>query len=477
MTESSTYRTAPQDTDQMPSGIPYIVSNEAAERFSFYGMKGILTVFMMKYLLGPDGQPDGMNEEDARTWYHGFTTAVYFFPILGALLADLVFGKYRIILSLSIVYVLGHAVLAVMDFPAATGVAPRTALFVGLGLIAIGSGGIKPCVTAHVGDQFGRSNSHLLETVFSWFYFSINLGATVSTLATPWVLATYGPGWAFGIPGVLMAVATVFFWMGRNDFAHIPVRPQRLINDLTSKEGVKAIVGLIPLYIFVAMFWALFDQTGSAWVQQADHMDRTVPLFGELLPSQIQAANPILVMMLIPVFSIVIYPFVRKFTAVTPLRKIGTGMFLTAVPFAITAWIETRIDAGETPSIVWQLLAYFILTAAEVMVSITFLEFSYTQAPRAIKSIIMSLAMLSISLGNVFIAGVNWYIGRAKAAGSNPLEGAAYYWFFFASMLVFAVGFLIWSQFYKGQTYLQDDAPETDEAKISEADVWAAESN
>ncbi len=203
----SDYRSAPVATTEMPRGIPYIVTNEAAERFSFYGMKGILVVFMTKYLMDSGGAEDFMSPDEAKGYYHLFTSAVYFFPVLGALLSDIFFGKYRTILSLSIVYCLGHLALALDE--------TRMGLALGLTLIAIGSGGIKPCVSAHVGDQFGKSNSHLLEKVFGWFYFAINLGAFASTLLTPWLLANYGPHVAFGVPGILMALATLFFWVGR----------------------------------------------------------------------------------------------------------------------------------------------------------------------------------------------------------------------------------------------------------------------
>ena len=173
----SKYRSAPVATTDMPGGIPYIISNEAAERFSFYGMKGILVIFMTKYMLDASGAPDHMSEASAKEWYHSFTSAVYFFPLIGALIADAFWGKYRTIMVLSVVYCLGHLALAIDE--------TRLGLMWGLALIAIGSGGIKPCVSAHVGDQFGPGNQHLLEKVFGWFYFSINLGAFASTLATP----------------------------------------------------------------------------------------------------------------------------------------------------------------------------------------------------------------------------------------------------------------------------------------------------
>ena len=161
------YRTSPQAISTMPPGIPFIVGNEAAERFSFYGMRAILFVFMTKYLIAADGTADVMTDTTATAYVHLFVASAYFFPIIGAIVSDWLFGKYLTILSLSIVYCLGHLALALDE--------TRVGLGIGLMLIAIGSGGIKPCVSANVGDQFGKLNEHLLPKVFSWFYFSINL--------------------------------------------------------------------------------------------------------------------------------------------------------------------------------------------------------------------------------------------------------------------------------------------------------------
>ena len=142
----------------MPPGIPYIIGNEAAERFSFYGMRTILVVFMAQYLHFMDGGGGApLTRQQAVEYYHQFASWVYFTPLLGALIADIFLGKYLTILLLSIVYCLGHAALACMG---SFGNSPWW-LFAGLLLICLGSGGIKPCVSAHVGDQFGKSNHHL----------------------------------------------------------------------------------------------------------------------------------------------------------------------------------------------------------------------------------------------------------------------------------------------------------------------------
>lgn len=406
----SSYRSQPTATTGMPNGIPYIVTNEAAERFSYYGMKGILVVFMTKYLMTSTGQSDTMTDPEAMEYYHLFSSAVYFFPALGALLSDVILGKYRTILTLSVVYCLGHLALAIDE--------TRLGLGIGLTLIAIGSGGIKPCVSAHVGDQFGQSNKHLLEKVFNWFYLAINLGAFISTLLTPWLLDNYGPHVAFGVPGLLMLAATAVFWSGRNVFVHIPPGGMGFVREVLSAEGLKALGKLSIIYVFVAMFWALFDQTGSAWVLQAEKMNRNFMGF-EWLSSQIQAINPILILTLIPLFTWVIYPTVNRFWPLTPLRKIAVGFFITVPAFLVPAWIELSIAEGGFPNIAWQLLAYAALTTAEVLVSVTCLEFSYTQAPKKMKSVIMAAYLMSVSLGNIMVSQVNSYI-QVDSPGFTP---------------------------------------------------------
>ena len=283
-------------------------------------------------------------------------------------------------------------------------------LLAGLGLIAIGAGGIKPCVSAHVGDQFGPTNQNLLPKIFNIFYFSINVGAVVSNLIIPWVLKWYGPHWAFGIPGVLMALATICFWMGRQKFIHVPARGTAFLKELFSKEGLIVMGKLMLLfYVFVSMFWCLFDQTATTLVFQAEKMDLTI-LGIEVLPSQIQAFNPFLILVLIPLFTFVIYPKIGALVKLTPLRKIGSGFFLMVISFAIISWAQEAIDRGETPSVAWQLLAYIIFTTAEILISIVCLEFAYTQAMPKMKSFVMALFLLSVFVGNLMTGLINDYI-------------------------------------------------------------------
>jgi POT family proton-dependent oligopeptide transporter len=444
----SKYLTAPVPTKKMPAGIPYILTNETAERFAFYGMSSILVVFMTKYLMGPNGTLDTMAEEPAKAWFHWFTAAVYFMAIVGAVISDVWLGKFKTIIWFSLLYCVGFAVLA-WDHT-------RLGLIGGLAIIAIASGIIKPCVSANVGDQFGPSNKHLIGKVYGWFYFSINLGACISMYYCPRLLDRYGPTVGFGVPAVFMIFATVAYWMGRYKFVHIPPAGRTGWRETLDREGVRTLGRICVIFLFVSMFFALFFQSESAWVLQADKMDLKW-LGKNWLPAQMQSANPFLIMILIPLFSYVVYPGLNRIWTMTPLRRIGIGMFLTAGSFLIPVWIETQLENGSQPSIGWQFFAYIFLTGAEVMVSITALEFAYTQAPKKMKSLIQSVNLLSMSLGNTFAAVVNNVIKNED--GTSKLPGASYYWFFVIAMLVTAVLYIPFAARFKVKEYIQDEAP------------------
>lgn len=437
------YLTKPQKSNNMPKGIPYIIGNELAERFSFYGMKCILIIFMTQYLVNENNVLTPMSDTEAIKWYHLFTSAVYFTPILGALLSDVFIGKFKTILILSVIYCFGHLSLAINE--------TRFGLIIGLSLISIGAGGIKPCVSAHVGDQFGKTNSILLTKVFSWFYLSINMGAFVSTLLTPYLLHNHGPWLAFGIPGVLMFIATYIFWLGRHIFIHIPPKGLSFFKKIISKESMYSILKLSIIYIFIAIFWSLFDQTGSTWVLQAENLNRTW-LGIEWYSSQIQSINPIMILILAPLFSYYLYPKLNKITKLTDLKKISIGLFLAVPSFIIIGLVEKWITLGYTPSIGWQVFAYIILTASEVLVSITCLEFSYTQSPNFMKSLIMGFFLLSVSIGNIFTVWINNFM-----IINNITYSQSYYNFYAFLMLITASIFLLVVKFYRPNYYINSE--------------------
>jgi len=209
----------------------------------------------------------------------------------------------------------------------------------------------------------------------------------------------------------------------------VPPGGTAFLREVFSRDGIFTILRLSLVYLCIAVFWALFDQTSSAWVLQAEDMNlRWLGI--DWLPAQIQVLNPILVMAMIPLFQFLVYPAIDRVFRLTPLRKIGLGLFVMAAGFGLSAVVQGWIDGGGRPSVAWQFLAYVIITAAEIMVSITGLEFSYAQAPKTMKSVIMAVWLLSVSLGNYVTALVNHWIQVpginavvARAADLTPSAG------------------------------------------------------
>ncbi|MEZ4978609.1 MAG: hypothetical protein R2772_04860 [Chitinophagales bacterium] len=447
-----------QEQSRFPKGIPYIIGNEAAERYSFYGMKAILVIFLTIFIRNAAGELDVFYETDAKFWLHIFIFATYGMSILGAFVSDIFWGKYRTIMSLSIVYCIGHFVLAFFE--------TRFGFVVGCSLIAIGSGGIKPCVSAHVGDQFDKSNSHLIEKMYSWFYLSINAGAVVAYLSAEVILRNeylISIGWnskiAFGLPGILMLIATLVFWLGKTKYISVKPAGWTLYKqELFSSKGAKLVAKLAPIYIFLAVFWSLFDQTSGAWVLQAqsDLMRKTIDLgfvSFSVFPSQLGFLNSFFIILFIPLFSYLVYPQMKKVMKVNYINKITLGLFLAALSFALIAWVQMQMDRGIEMSIAWQVLGFVILTASEILVSISSLEFSYTQAPNSMKSFILSFWLLAVALGNLFTALVNHMLKRPD--DTLRLEGSEYFWFFTILMFVSAIIFYWWNRNFEEVHYVQ----------------------
>jgi len=451
-----------------PPQVKYIIGNEACERFSFYGMRNILTVFLVDYLLITS--PVAERAPRGKEIFHLFVMAVYFTPLFGGYLADRHWGKYRTILWLSLVYSAGHALLAIFDDEPA-------GVYSGLALIAIGSGGIKPCVAAFVGDQFAASQKALLPKIFGAFYWSINIGSFMASLFIPKLLRYYGPSVAFGVPGVLMVIATVVFWLGRKHYREIPPAPRdpdsflRVVRSAlvtkTSKvdargtwldrargahpdeavDGAKAVIGVLKIFAFIPFFWMLFDQKASAWVLQAKTMVLEVgPIRFE--PSQLQFINPALMMLLLPLTTALLYPALAKTRwALTPLRRLPLGMFVAGLSFVCVGVIQHYLDSGLRMSVLWQLVPYVLLTLGEVLVSVTGLEFAYAQAPRKMKGTIMSLFYLTIAVGNLIVVIV---------AALNVYKGAASFLFYAALVAMGGVGMALVARRHVNVEFFRD---------------------
>ena len=515
----------------LPPQTKYIVGNEACERFSFYGMRSILTLYMTGVL--------AMSEQAAVTVGHLFNACIYVLPLLGAWLADRFLGRYRIILYVSLLYCVGHGVLALADITDSLEMR-RYILFAGLFIIALGAGGIKPCVSAFVGDQVEGGESKVMTRIYAAFYWSINLGSFFSFLIIPWVRQTWGYSWAFGIPGIFMALATFIFWRGRCYYRHrAPSQPEFFpvigslivrgrqrtaqrytpaqlaatlstlrhtgvfialafvslalllgathgISQLTSSCGASALVDeicrlgtgllfllllgslllraaasrradnvlgvlglmlykgksdalqaygetrlretrnllrIIVVFLMIIPFWSLFDQTMSSWVLQGEKM---IPLhigshftFGS---EEMQSFNPLMVMILVPLVTLLIYPRIGRWGS--PLRRMGCGIVLAGVSYGVVAAIQVALDGGASLSILWQCIPYLLLTASEILVSTTGLEYAYTAAGKNLKSIVSGFWFLTSTMGNFLVIYLTHLVADPASVSTFMMYGA-----------------------------------------------------
>lgn len=510
------------------------MGNEACERFSFYGMRSILTLYMTGML--------AMSESEAVEVAHLFNACIYVLPLLGAWVADRFLGRYRTILYVSLFYCLGHAILATADLTSSLEMR-KLILFSGLFIIALGAGGIKPCVSAFVGDQVDGQSSTTMTRVYAAFYWSINLGSFFSFLVIPWVRQNWGYSWAFGIPGLFMALATFVFWCGRKQYRHKPPTQPHFLPALFCRlfrgarvacaryggatvaqststalsiasfvvvaplvillgywahggaaqlatlsglsETPASLCGLAALLLYVAAlalsllrlaaslrvdnffgiagsmlflpagetqtrysdeqrrntrgllrvlavflmiipFWSLYDQTMSSWVLQGDKMQALCFDMGEgarftFGAEEMQSINPLIVMVFVPLVTLLLYPRIGRWSA--PLRRMGCGIVLAGFSYVVVAWLQARLDAGESLSILWQCLPYFILTLAEILVSTTGLEYAYTAAGKNLKSIVVSFWYLSSTLGNSLVIYMTSLVDDPAATSTFLMYG------------------------------------------------------
>jgi len=525
---------------RLPRQIPYIIGNEACERFSFYGMRNILVQFMVGSILLAY-LPEADREGAAKDVFHSFVIGVYFFPLLGGWLSDRFFGKYNTVLWFSLIYCAGHACLALFDDN-------RNGFYTGLFLIAFGSGGIKPLVVSFVGDQFTRDNKHLAKIVFDAFYWTINFGSFFASLLMPLFLRNYGPAVAFGIPGILMFIATVIFWLGRKQYVRVPPtrgqdshsffnvaktalvtqvpgqgRPGLMVVTLggivavvlllialpllfgvglpfwpedfgfvitaclalgvliafsgigismqlerargrhpdETVDSVRAVLRIIIVFALTTPFWSLFDQKASTWVLQGKAM--AVPHDLWWWPSflvkeagQMQALNPLLVMLIIPFNNLVLYPALRRIGwEPTALRRMGWGIAFSGFAWVGAGLIQLHIDGGNSTSLAWQTLPYLLLTFGEVLVSATALEFAYSQATQAMKGVIMAFWYLASTFGSLWVLLTNAAVRNETVTShiaSTGLSENAFLMFFFAAFaFVAALAFALYARGYQMQ--------------------------
>lgn len=363
-------------------------------------MRAILMLYMVEAL--------HIEKAKALGVYSLFKTACYALPLLGGFLADRFFGKYNTIVWFSVPYVLGHFILGIENY---------SALLFALALLAGGSGVIKPNISTLMGstyDQQRPGQTQLRSSAFMWFYFAINVGALISTMALPVLRDNYGYAVAFQFPAWLMVISLGVFASGKRYYAKETI-VQTPPTDEERRER-KIVVGkLLGIFGLMVLFWVPYEHNDSVWVLFAkDYVHLDLPLTSyRFAPDQLQFVNPLCVMIFAPLFGWLfpqIDPDARIFTT---RMKILLGFISGTVASGIMTVAGMLATPEAKISVMWLFAAYILLTIGEILVYGTGLELAYAAAPANMKGFITGCFLLTTSLANLFNA--QW----------SPLYGAS----------------------------------------------------
>lgn len=428
---------------------------ELCERFCYYGMVAILPTYLTGFF--------GFKQATAVMIMSALSFSSYIFAFVGATVSDSYLGRYGTILSFSCCYAVGVGLLASSALEVISGQIPRNpwAVFVGLALIAFGTGGIKPCVSSFGGDQIEKADNRA--RFFAYFYLMVNVGSFVSMFLVPLIKSKSCFGQkecyvgALGLPAALMVVALLIFGFGKRLYKPSPP-PNRIMQSFFGAIGraisnkVRLIVGRVPYdrpehwlyyasdkysaplihdcvamlrvlvtFLPLCLYWGLYSQMSNRWVFQATLMTGKLGSWN-IQPEQMGMANCVLVLVFVPLFDGLLYPLLGKISGrkLTHYGKIIISLVLGVLSFVVAAALQRIIDGRGTfvadplnaenlkcvagcVHMAWQIPQYIILTASEVFLCTSNLALAYAMAPKELKSLCSAMSMVTNAAGSLLV--------------------------------------------------------------------------
>ena len=407
-----------------PKGLYLLFFTEMWERFSYYGMRAILILYLTKKLM--EGGL-GMDEKYAMLLYGYFTGFVYFTPLIGGWLADRYLGKRLAVMIGGITMMLGQFTLFALN--------STTGLYIGLLLLIIGNGFFKPNISTLVGGLYKDGDSRR-DAAFTIFYMGINLGAMIAPLVIGIVTdnmfsttnedgsISYGYRYGFLVSGIGMLLGQVIFnLLGPKYLGDLGIKPVGAVSDSSVTESLKSvnpetrevldekqekqrISVIFILLLFAVFFWAGFEQAGSSLSLYTDkYIDRSIGSF-EIPTSWFQSVNPLFIVTLAPLFTLFwASPIGRRLT--TPV-KMGIGMIILGAGFLfmIGAVAERSAngdvnDVNNKAALMWLIMTYLLHTIGELCISPVGLSVVTKLSPPKLASVLMAVWMLSSFFANI----------------------------------------------------------------------------
>jgi POT family proton-dependent oligopeptide transporter len=410
-----------------PPGLVILFFAEMWERFSYYGMRGLLKLYMVNYLfvtmrealqgctklalpcaLVPGNPHDVLlldvaqrflphrPAEAASLLYGTYTALVYFTPFFGGIVADRWLGQRKTVILGGILMALGHFVMAV-----------ESSFFLALFLLILGNGAFKPNISTQVGNLYAPSDPRR-DGAFTIFYMGINLGAFISNLICGTLAAIYGWHYGFAAAGVGMLLGLFAYLAGHRHLAKDNLTRAELAHSsaraaLTAGEK-RRITALVVLCALNVVFWAVYEQQGNTMQSWADDQTRWPALLGFQIPSTwFQSFNPLVIIVFAPLLDIFWRWQRRRDAEPTTLTKMALGCIILGASFVVMI-VGARVVGEGRGSPLWPLGCTLLLTIGELYMSPIGLSLVTKVAPARMVSMLMGMWLLSSFLGN-FLSG------------------------------------------------------------------------
>ena len=487
-----------------PSGLSTLFFTEMWERFSYYGMRAILLLYMVKSFA--EGGL-GFDEKYAGIIYATYVSSVWYLPLPGGWLADRVFGARRAVLIGAIIIACGHYSMAINS---------KLTFYAGLILIACGTGLLKPNISAMVGQLYSEEDKRR-DAGFSVFYMGINLGAFLSPIVVGFLAQSqsfrnvissmgFSPNsawhWGFGAAGVGMTLGIIQYLLGQKRLAHVGDRPEltRVVAEAVEPEGgvdyltmglaliggaagaavgmiygeagvlsalfptvvgffagyligiirhlngeeLKRVLVIFILFVFSILFWMTYEQAGSSLTLFADRLTETTILGWTYPSSWFQSVPAIFVIIFAPIIGAVW----QKLGARQPSSpgKFTIGLFFAGIAFVVIAFASTLATNGRV-SPMWLVIVYFLQTIGELCLSPVGLSTVTKLSPARMVGLMLGVWFLSISIGS-YIAG----LAARLFEGNNTAVLTRAFGMFAGITLVAAVVLLILTPLIKKMT-------------------------
>jgi len=391
-----------------PAGLFVLFLTEMWERFSYYGMRALLVLYITDYLL-TDPPPAGdvmgysalqailvsvfgeMNVQQMGSQIYGlYTGFVYFTPFFGGMLADKVLGQHKTVYIGGILMAIGHFLMAV-----------ESMFLVALLFLILGNGCFKPNISTQVGHLYPQGDTRR-DGAFTIFYMGINLGAFFSPLVCGTLGQMVGWHWGFGAAGVGMMIGLAIYWLGADLIPHDSIEAQAAKAEKRplTKEEWSSVYVLAFLCFLNIMFWAVYEQQGNTLQLWADERTNWSLLGFEVPSTWFQSFNPFMIFVFAPVLNMIWAWQAKSGKEPTSVGKMGIGCILCGGAYILMIAAALLVPEGEKGSVMWLVGTVFIFTMGELYLSPIGLSLVTKVAPKPILSMMMGLWFLSSFFGN-----------------------------------------------------------------------------